>query len=116
MMRAKPERIRARDVGEQEIGLRTKMVETVDVLSKQIAKAGYYKNLVDYNKALGDKRFLFDEIPPNAPLGEYSRIGAESSSPLSEISESAKRRFGPLAGKYVRNDYKEALENGSEIF
>lgn len=57
MMRAKPERIRARDVGEQEIGLRTKMVETVDVLSKQIAKAGYYKNLVDYNKALGDKRF-----------------------------------------------------------
>ena len=116
MMRAKPELIRARDVGEQEIGLRTKMVETVDVLSKQIAKAGYYKNLVDYNKALGDKRFLFDEIPPNAPLGEYSRIGAESSSPLSEISESAKRRFGPLAGKYVRNDYKEALENGSEIF
>ncbi len=116
MMRAKPERIRARDVGEQEVGLRTKMVETVDVMSKQIAKARYYKNLVDYNDALGDRRFLFDQLPPNAQLGEYSRIGAESSNPLSEISESAKRRFGPLAGKYVRNDYKEALENGSEIF
>ena len=116
MMRAKPERIRARDVGEQEVGLRTKMAETVDVLSKQIAKARYYKNLVDYNDALGDRRFLFDQLPPNAQLGEYSRIGAESSNPLSKITESAKRRFGPLAGKYVRNDYKEALENGSQIF
>lgn len=116
MMRAKPERIRARDVGEQEVGLRTKMAETVDVLSKQIAKARYYKNLVDYNEALGDRRFLFDQLPPNAQLGEYSRIGAESSNPLAEITESAKRRFGPLAGKYVRNDYKEALENGSQIF
>ena len=116
MMRAKPERIRARDVGEQEVGLRTKMAETVDVLSKQIAKARYYKNLVDYNEALGDRRFLFDQLPANAQLGEYSRIGAESSNPLAEITESAKRRFGPLAGKYVRNDYKEALENGSQIF
>jgi len=116
MMRAKPERIRARDVGEQEVGLRTKMAETVDVLSKQIAKARYYKNLVDYNEALGDRRFLFNQLPANAQLGEYSRIGAESSNPLAEITESAKRRFGPLAGKYVRNDYKEALENGSQIF
>ena len=116
MMRNKPELIRARDVGEQEIGLRTKMVETVDVMSKQIAKARYYKNLMDYNKALGDKAFIFDEIPPNAQLGEYSRIGVETANPLAEIPESAKRRFGPLAGKYVRNDYKSALENGSDVF
>jgi hypothetical protein len=119
MMRNRPQLIRARDVGEQEIGLRTKMVETVDIMSKQIAKARYYKNLVDYNEKLGElgqNKFLFDQLPANAKLGEYSRIGAESSNPLSEIGESAKRRFGPLAGKYVRNDYKEALENGSEIF
>jgi hypothetical protein len=71
---------------------------------------------MDYNAKLGDKAFIFDEIPVGAKLGEYSRIGVETANPLSEIPESAKRRFGPLAGKYVRNDYKAALENGSEVF
>ena len=119
MMRTRPELIRTRDIAEQEIGLRTKMVETVDVMSKQIAKNKYYNNLVDYNKKLGDLgegKFLFDEIPPNAELGGYSRIGAEASNPFSEISESAKRRFGPLAGKYVLNEHKAAFESVGPTF
>ena len=116
MMRDRPELIRARDIGEQEIGLRGKMVETVDVMSKQIAKSRYYKNLMEYNAKLGDKAFMFDEIPENARLGEYSRIGVERANPLSEVPESAKRKFGPLAGKYVRDDYKDALENGSDVW
>jgi len=115
-MRFRPERIRARDVGEQEVGLRTKMVETVDVMSKHIAKTQYYKNLIDYNDSLGDARFIFDTLPPNARLGEYSRIGSEAGNPLGEITDSQKARFGPLAGKYIKNDYKAALEGSADVF
>jgi hypothetical protein len=114
--RFKPEKIRARDVAEQELGLRTKMIETVDVMSKHIAKADHYENLMRYNNKLGDSRFIFDTLPPNARLGEYSRIGAEAGNPLSEITDSQKARFGPLAGKYVKNEYKAALEGGADIF
>ena len=119
MMRSKPELIRTRDFAEQEIGLRTKMVETVDVMSKQIAKNRYYTDLVNYNKKLGDLgegKFLFDEIPPDGKLGAYSRIGLESSNPSAKAVERAKRRFGPLAGKYVLNEHKAAFENTSTAF
>ncbi len=89
--RFKPERIRARDIGEQEAGLRTKMVETVDIMSKHIAKAQYYNNLIEYNAKLPEgAKFIFDTIPPNAKLGDYSRVGAEAGNPLSEITSSQK--------------------------
>jgi hypothetical protein len=117
MMRFRPERIRARDIGEQEAGLRTKMVETVDIMSKHIAKSQYYNNLIQYNAKLPEgAKFIFDTIPPNARLGEYSRVGAESGNPLGEITASQKARFGPLAGKYIKNEYKTALEGGSDVF
>lgn len=117
--RVRPEIIRSRDLAEQELGLRTKMVETVDVLSKQIAKSGYFKNLVDYNDALardGKSRFLFDELPEGAEIGQYSRIGAEGTSPLNEVTVQARERFGPLAGKYVKNEYKAAFEDMPKYF
>jgi len=116
MMRFRPERIRVRDIGEQEAGLRTKMVETVDIMSKHIAKANYYNNLIKYNDSLPDgAKFIFDTIPPDG-IGKYSRIGSEAGSALSEITPSQKARFGRLAGKYIKNDYKAALEGNSEIF
>ena len=117
--RVRPEIIRARDVGEQELGLRTRMVETVDVLSKQISKSKYFKNLVDYNDALakgGKSRFLFDELPQDAPIGSYSRIGAEDVSPLSQVTVQSRLKFGPLAGKYVKNEYKAAFEDIPKYF
>ena len=117
--RVRPEIIRARDVAEQELGLRTRIVETVDVLSKQVAKSKYFKNLVDYNDALardGKSRFLFDELPQDAPMGSYSRIGAEGVSPLSEVTVQARQKFGPLAGKYVKNEYKAAFEDIPKYF
>ncbi len=117
VMRFRPERIRARDIGEQEAGLRTKMVETVDIMSKHIAKAEYYKNLIEYNAKLPEgAKFIFDTIPPNAKLGDYSRVGAEAGNPLGEITASQKARFGPLAGKYIKNEYKAAFEGGSDVF
>ena len=116
MMRFRPERIRVRDIGEQEAGLRTKMVETVDIMSKHIAKANYYNNLIKYNDSLPDgAKFIFDTIPPDG-VGKYSRIGSEAGSALSEITPSQKARFGRLAGKYIKNDYKAALEGNSEMF
>ena len=117
--RVRPEIIRTRDLAEQELGLRTRMVETVDVLSKQIAKSSYFKNLVDYNNALaqqGKNRFLFDELPEGAEMGQYSRIGADGLSPLDEVSVQAKEKFGPLAGKYVKNEHKAAFEDIPKYF
>jgi len=117
MLRFRPERIRARDISEQEAGLRTKMVETVDIMSKHIAKSQYYNNLIEYNAKLPEEaKFIFDTIPPNARLGEYSRVGAESGNPLGKITDPQKARFGQLAGKYIKNEYKTALEGGSDVF
>jgi len=118
--RVRPEIIRSRDLAEQQVGLKTRMVETVDVLSKQIAKSSYFKNLVDYNDELarqGKNRFLFDKLPEGPEnVGQYSRIGADGLDPSAEVSVQAKQRFGPLAGKYVKNEYKAAFEDTPKYF
>jgi hypothetical protein len=115
--RLDPEKIRIRDLPEQELGLKTKIVETVDVLAKQIAKSNHYKNLVDYNdrlRAEGKNGFLFDEIPANAPLGSYTSIGIDSTT--GKLSKDARERFGPLAGKYVKTEHLGAFENIPRYF
>ena len=107
--------LRARDVAEQEAGLKTKIIDTVDILSKQIRKDEYYKNLFAHNESLAaDKRFLFDDIPPNANLTAYTRIGGKS--PLEEITDVDRAKYGPLAGKYVLKEHQEAFEQAGDIF
>jgi len=107
--------LRARDVAEQEAGLKTKIIDTVDILSKQIRKDEYYKNLFAHNESLAaDKKFLFDDIPPGANLTAYTRIGGKS--PLEEITDADRARFGPLAGKYVLKEHQEAFEQAGDIF
>ena len=107
--------LRARDVAEQEAGLKTKIVDTVDILSKQIAKDNYYKRLFAHNEGLAaDKKFLFDEVPPGASLKDYAVIGNKS--PLEEITDADRARFGPLAGKYVLKEHQEAFEQAGDIF
>jgi hypothetical protein len=115
--RMNPSLVRTRDVAEQEVGLRTRIVDTVDVLAKIIAKDKYFKNIVDYNDTIpGANKFLFDELPEGAPLGSYSRIGAEGTDPLREVSIGAKEKYGKLAGKYVLNEYKAAFEDLPKYF
>ena len=115
--RMNPSLIRTRDVAEQELGLKTRIVDTVDVLAKIIAKKNYFDNLVDYNDAIpGANKFLFDELPKGARVGSYSRIGAEGTDPLGDVSINAKERFGKLAGKYVLNEYKAAFEDLPKYF
>ena len=107
--------LRARDVAEQEAGLKTKIVDTVDILSKQIAKDKYYKRLFAHNEGLAaDKKFLFDEVPSGASLKDYAVIGNKS--PLEEITDADRARFGPLAGKYVLKEHQEAFEQAGDIF
>ena len=106
--------IRQRSLEEQRIGLRTKAVETVDVISKQLSQASYFKNLLKYNDSLPpESKFILDNVQITRPedLGAYSRIGFSSPDPTGEITESMKMRFGPLAGKYVKKDYLRALED-----
>ena len=107
--------LRARDVAEQEAGLKTKIVDTVDILSKQIAKDKYYKRLFAHNESLAaDKKFLFDDIPPGANLTAYTRIGNKS--PLEKITDEDRAKYGPLAGKYVLKEHQEAFEQAGDIF
>ena len=114
--RVSPGKIRTRDVAEQELGLREKIVDTVDVMSKVIAKNNYFNNLVEYNDKLpAASKFLFDEKPPGAQIGTYSQIGAKSDV-LGDISPQAKEKYGNLAGKYVLNEYKEAFEDIPRYF
>ncbi len=107
--------IRTRGVEEQRAGLRTRAIETVDGMTKAITKSNYYKNLNDYNESLPlDRRFIFDAPPANLSIeeiGKYKRIGMDDALSGSEITESAKRRFGPLAGKYVKEEYHRAFED-----
>ena len=107
--------IRQRSLEEQRVGLRTRAIETVDGMTKAITKANYYKNLNDYNNSLPlDNRFIFDAPPANLPIeeiGKYKRIGMEDAFSGAEVSQSAKNRFGPLAGKYVKEEYHRAFED-----
>ncbi len=104
--------IRQRGIEEQRIGLRTKAIETVDVISKQLASASYFKNLVKYNDSLPqESKFILDAPPPTLEgLDQYGRIGFGSNQ-TGEITESMRMKFGPLAGKYVKKDYLRALED-----
>jgi len=104
--------IRQRSLEEQRIGLRTKAVETVDVISKQLASASYFKNLIKYNDSLPqESKFILDAPPPTLEgLDQYGRIGFGSNQ-TGEITEAMRMKYGPLAGKYVKKDYLRALED-----
>jgi len=107
--------IRQRSVEEQRTGLKTRAIETIDGMTKSITKSDYYNNLSKYNDSLPEEgRFIFDEIPLDVPIqdmGKYKRIGMEGTLSGSEVSPSAIQRFGPLAGKYVREEYHRAFED-----
>ncbi len=104
--------IRQRSLEEQRIGLRTKAVETVDVISKQLSSASYFKNLIKYNDSLPqESKFILDAPPPTLEgLDQYGRIGFGSNQ-TGEITEAMRMKYGPLAGKYVKKDYLRALED-----
>jgi len=112
--RVNPGRIRTRDIAEQELGLRTKVVDTVDVLSKIQAKNNFFDNLSRYNDRVpAANKFLFNEKPPGAQIGTYSQIGTDN---LGNISPQGREKYGSLAGKYILNEYKEAFEELPDYF
>ena len=105
--------IRARDVGEQETGLKTKIVETVDQMAKSVAKSNYYKNLSEHNKSLpAGAKYFYDEPPVDGKI--YKRVGDKA--PDAPVTEEDIVRFGPLAGKYVLPEHLEAFENAGQVF
>ena len=97
-----------RNLEDQRIGLTNKVVETVDKQAKAITKANYLKNLSQYNE-VSNTKFLFDRMPQDGL--SYTRLGMEDANPLTPVSESAKQRFGPLAGKFIRSEYARALRS-----
>ncbi len=107
--------IRQRSLEEQRIGIRTKAIDTIDGMSKAINKARYFQNLNTYNNTLPDgSKFIFDSRPVTASLQEadsYKRVGMEDALSDVEVTAAAKQKYGPLAGKYVKEEYLRAIED-----
>ena len=95
-----------RALEDQAIGFKTKAIETVDTLAKAITKAKYIKNLDAYN-AKSPNSFLHDRMPDDG--ARYVRLGMEDANALMPVSEGAKQRYGPLAGKWVKEEYARAF-------
>jgi len=108
-------KIRERSVEEQRIGIRTKAIDTIDGMSKAINKARYFQNLNAYNNTLPDVgKFIFDSRPTTKSLQDfenYVRVGMEGSLSGAEVTATAKQKYGPLAGKYVKEEYLRAIED-----
>jgi len=107
--------IRQRSLEEQRIGIRTKAIDTIDGMSKAINKARYFQNLNTYNNTLPDgSKFIFDSRPVTASLQEadsYKRVGMEGALSDAAVTTEAKQKYGPLAGKYVKEEYLRAIED-----
>ena len=85
--------------------LSVKLNETLKRQSGIISKGNYLKYLKEYNDTLpaGNKVFL-DEVPPGL-------IDIQGDKSYVKLSDSFK--YGELRGKYVRQDYLNALEQDS---
>ena len=114
------EPIRQRSLEEQRLGLRTKAIDTIDGMAKAINKSKYFDNLNTYNSTLPEAgRFIFDAVPKNVTFQEaenYVRVGMEGASTATEVSDVARKKYGPLAGKYVKEEYLRAIEDMPQQF
>ena len=112
--------IRQRSLEEQRLGLRTRAIDTIDGMAKAINKSRYFNNLNVYNNTLPEaSRFIFDAVPKNITFQEsenYVRVGMEGASTATEVSDIAKKKYGPLAGKYVKEEYLRAIEDMPQQF
>ena len=97
-----PGQVRSVDVRKADLTI--KLDETLKRQAGIISKGNFLKYLDEYNKTLpaGSKVFL-DELPPGQAglQGEQQYVHLKSSF------------YGPLAGKYVRQDYLNALDKDS---
>ena len=97
-----PGQVRSVDV--RKADLTVKLNETLKRQAGIISKGNFLKYLDEYNKTLpaGSKVFL-DELPPGQAglQGEQQYVHLKSSF------------YGPLEGKYVRQDYLNALDKDS---
>ena len=114
------EPIRQRSLEEQRLGLRTKAIDTIDGMAKAITKSKYFENLNNYNNTLPEgSKFIFDSVPKNVTFQEaenYVRVGMEGASTATEVSDVARKKYGPLAGKYVKEEYLRAIEDMPQQF
>ena len=91
-------KVRDRTVAEQREGIERRAVETIDRMSKAIHKKEYFDNVVRHNNTLGpDNKFLFDERPIMGSPEDFIQI------------ENNPRKFGALAGKFVKAENYRAF-------
>jgi len=92
---------RVQTLDERRLGLLAKTKETVGRQSAIIAKGKFFTSLKRYNDTLPDDQKMFlDELPVEAlqaGKGTYTQLSDDIG-------------YGPLRGKYVKNEYLAALE------
>ena len=108
---------------EQEIGLKTKMVETISHLTRATNNQGFFRNLNDYNNILKEvspnRRIFYDKLPEGLSreqLGNYQQLGTSTARTDVLPSVADKNKYGPLAGKYVHKDMVRAIEDVPNTF
>ena len=85
---------------ERQKGLIAKTKETLGRQSAIISKSRYFKRLDEYNKGLPAENKMFMDTPP-----------VEAAMGVKYVQLPDAVGFGPLRGKYVKEEYLNALEN-----
>jgi hypothetical protein len=86
-------------------GLLSKTKETIGRQAAVISQSNYFKRLEAYNNRMPEGSKMFLDSPPEAGL--TARTGEEYAQIPNDIG------YGPLRGKYIREDYFTALEQTS---
>lgn len=86
-------KVRDRTVAEQREGIERRAVETIDKMSKAVYKKEFFDNVVRHNNTLDpNNKFLFDKRPVKESPENFIQI------------ENNPKKFGALAGKYVKKE------------
>ena len=91
-------KVRDRTVAEQREGIERRAVETIDKMSKAVYKKEFFDNVVRHNNTLNpNNKFLFDKRPVGASPKDFIQI------------ENNPKKFGALAGKFVKEENYRAF-------
>jgi len=89
---------RDRTVAEQREGIERRAVETIDRMSKAVYKKEFFDNVVRHNNTLNpNNKFLFDKRPVGESPKDFIQI------------ENNPKKFGALAGKFVKEENYRAF-------
>mgnify|MGYP003642101716 CR=1 FL=1 len=110
-------KIRQQSFGEQKEGLMNKVKETTEGVAKMITKHNMFRDIDAYNTKLAQinpgSEYIVNKIPLTATPGSYSMLGELDNKGL--LTDASKSKYGPLAGKYIKTEYINGLDNAANL-